>query len=196
MPATHLHTDTDGVVHYFCEHHAPKDAMKIGDVAKRNWFKIYWPLLAALGLILAYVALRMGISKTYPVSQFMNDFMAGFFLVFSILELNTYESFQETFRKYDLIAQKYHFYAQIYPIVLLFFGIFLHFNSLTIPISVLTIVLFGIQTYGIIQILKKGEKIQCACLGTKFVLPLSWVTVAENVIMILMALGTILMKFI
>ena len=195
MKSTHLRTDKGGLVHHYCEHHAPKGSTKIGDTNRVSLFKVYRPLFVVLLFILAYMLIRVSVRPYNGLDVLVNDFMAGFFLVFGILELYTYRSFQEVLKRYDPIAKRFDIYAKVYPITFILFGILLHTNNAVFVISLATIAMLGIQTFGIINVLNSGEKIQCACIGTAFSLPLSWVTVGENLLMILMSITMVIMKF-
>ena len=158
-----------------------------------NTYKI---LIIILAVILFYVGLRYVLAPYSDLDKFLNDFMAGFFLIFSVLQINTLNSKKEALRKYDPIAKKFPWYAEVYPFVFLFFGVALHTNSIPIIVSVFTILMLGIQTCGIIKALKKGTRVLCACAGTKFSIPLSYVAVTQNGIMITMAVLIILLNLI
>ena len=45
----------------------------------------------------------------------MNDFMAGFFIVFGAFKIINLPSFVEAYQKYDLIARRSRAYAYAYP---------------------------------------------------------------------------------
>ena len=53
---------------------------------------------------------------------------------------------------------------------------------------VITILILGITTFGVITTLLSKKTIQCACLGTALKLPMTEATLIENAIMIIMAL--------
>jgi hypothetical protein len=168
-------------------------------IKKTKLFKAlrtYKILIIILAVILFYVGLRYVLAPDASPEKLMNDFMAGFFLVFGALQINTLNSTKEAIRKYDPIAKKFPWYAEVYPFVFLFFGVALHTNSIPIIVSVFTILMLGIQTYGIIKTLKKGTRVLCACAGTKFSIPLSYVAVTQNGIMITMAVLIILLNLI
>ena len=57
-----------------------------------------------------------------------------------------------------------------------------------LPIAlIVTIVLLGITTVGVVQSLMGKQKIRCACLGTVLNLPMTEATFIENAIMLVMA---------
>ena len=75
----------------------------------------------------------------------------------------------------------------IYPFVELGLGIayLAHFNPLLTHWA--TIIVMGFSAIGVIKAVASKTKIQCACLGTVFKLPMSTVTIVEDVGMVLMA---------
>ncbi len=195
MDATHLFVDKDGLVHNYCKHHAPSGSKKINQSQIVSALKTYRILFVLAGLIFLYMFGRYYFISNYGLDNILNDFMAGFFIFFGALQLNSLSSTSETLKKYDPIAQKFSWYAGLYPFVFFFFGLLLHFHSASTIVSLLTIPMLGIQTLGIIKVLKSGANIECACAGTKFSLPLSYVTVVENLIMVAMSIAMIIINF-
>jgi hypothetical protein len=51
-----------------------------------------------------------------------------------------------------------------------------------------TIVVMGFSSIGVIQSVVSKKKIQCACLGAVFNLPMSTVTIIEDLLMVAMAI--------
>ena len=94
-----------------------------------------------------------------------------------------------TFKRYDLISKIIPGYANSYPFIELALGIIFltQTQSILIYANVLTLIFMISQTIGIIRSLSKSEQIQCACMGSAVDVPLSSLTVAENIIMIAMA---------
>lgn len=198
MEGNYVFTDEQGFLTHYCEHHAPKGSEKLNKSKYESFIKklkTYKILFVIFLIILFYIGIRYILIPDSSPEKIMNDFMAGFFLSFGILQIKTLSSTKETLKKYDPLAKRFPWYAEIYSFILLFFGLALHTNSIPVLVSTITILIFGIQTYGIINVLKKGEKVECACAGTKYSLPLSYVTVVENGIMILMSLFMIIINF-
>ena len=75
----------------------------------------------------------------------------------------------------------------IYPFVELGLGIayLANFNPLLTHWA--TIIVMGFSAIGVIKAVASKTQIQCACLGTVFKLPMSTVTIVEDVGMVLMA---------
>ncbi len=194
MQAAHVYVDEKGLVHTYCKHHAPSGSKKINQSNIISTLKTYRVLFVLLVLILLYIYGRYSFLSNYGLDNILNDFMAGFFLFFGMLQLYTASSTSETLKKYDPLAQKFSWYRGVYPFIFFFFGLLLHFHKLSMLVSILTIPMLGIQSKGIIKALKSGAHIECACAGTKFSLPLSYVTVVENAIMIAMSIGMIIIN--
>ena len=117
----------------------------------------------------------------------MNYFMAGFFIVFSFFKLLDLKGFADSYSMYDIVAKKIKLYGLIYPFIELALGIayLIAFNP--IVTNTATIIVMGVSSIGVIQSVLKKQKIQCACLGAVFNLPMSTVTIIEDLLMIAMA---------
>ena len=122
----------------------------------------------------------------------MYDFMGLFYIVFSLFKFLDLKNFSPAFTKYDPIANKIPFYSTIYPFIETLLGLmFLNRIELFIALA-LTLIILGATSFGVIRILIRKEKIQCACLGTAIKLPMTTATLIENSIMIIMAAWMIL----
>ncbi len=94
-----------------------------------------------------------------------------------------------SFQMYDPIAKHSKAYGLIYPFLELGLGIgFLVGFNLWL-MSLITLIILGIGTIGVARTVLDKRRIQCACLGTVFNLPMTKVTLIENSIMIVMAIG-------
>lgn len=118
---------------------------------------------------------------------FMNTFMAGFFLVFSFFKFLDLKGFASSYTMYDIVAKRIPTYAYVYPFLELGLGILYltSFNPTFTNLS--TIVVMGVSSIGVIDSVLNKKKIQCACLGGVFNLPMSTVTIIEDLLMVGMA---------
>jgi hypothetical protein len=118
---------------------------------------------------------------------FMNIAMGMFLCLLAMLKLFDTKGFATAFQKYDLIAQRNRFYALLYPFIELALG-FAYLASLDpLAVNIITLVLMLIGIIGVWRALRLGLDIRCACLGTALNLPLSTVTIVENLSMAVMA---------
>ena len=154
-----------------------------------NYFTSKKPIVIALSIvILSSLALQTS-EETFSLNKWFMSYMGIFFIIFSFLKLLNVSGFSMTFKKYDLISKIIPAYATSYPFIELSLGIIFltQTQSILIYANGFTLIFMISQTIGIIRSLSKSEQIQCACMGSAVDVPLSSLTVAENIIMIAMA---------
>lgn len=152
------------------------------------------PSLYPLILIVGYIAGAVLIAgwarsgwRTPDWHKLMLEFMAGFFLVFSFFKLLDLRGFADAYRSYDIVARRSRAWALAYPFVELSLGVaYLTRWNLTI-INVLTLALMLIGSIGVLRALLSKRAIRCACLGTALNLPMTTVTLMEDLAMAAMA---------
>jgi len=140
-------------------------------------------ILAAILLIGSVLAI---------LSDKMTLYMGIFFIVFSSFKLIDVKGFAMGFQKYDILAKKSKEYALLYPFIELTLGIFYLFNFLLLYANIVTIFVMGVGAIGVFQAIRAKQDFTCACLGTKLGIPLTYVTLFENVIMVIMAVMLLL----
>ena len=136
------------------------------------------------GITLAAIAAYIFSGETLFVMQV---FMAGFFLVFGGLKVIKLKAFAEAYRIYDILAKRSIVYAYGYPFIEILLGLSYLFFYDPVLTNVITIVVMSIGAIGVYIKLREKEEIPCACLGTVFSLPMTWVTLFEDVLMVVMA---------
>lgn len=160
---------------------------------KEPLWKTYYPLLLIGVFLLGFVAYVEFIAGSFVPSRAMNTFMGGFFVVFAFFKLLDVRGFADAFRSYDWAARRFPIYASVYPFVELALGIaFLSGFAPTVTYSV-TLLVMAVGLFGVTQALMTKRRIQCACLGTVFKLPMSFVTFVEDGLMVGMALAMLSM---
>ena len=157
----------------------------------KSWLATYKPLLILFGLIFIVSFIASSDFKNFTnftnYKVWMRYFMAGFFLCFSYFKLINVKGFAESYSMYDIVAKRIKVWGYIYPFVELALGIeyVLDFNPLYTNIA--TIAIMGISSIGVIESVANKKKIQCACLGAVFNLPMSTLTIIEDLLMVVMA---------
>ncbi len=142
------------------------------------WFKTYYPLFLVIALC-AVIALAS--------ANWMMGFMAAFYIAFGAFKLLDVPAFARSFSRYDIIAKRVPLWGYVYPFVELALGFgFLFYFQMTF-VTWIALVTSLIGAIGVIQSVGRKETIQCACLGTVFQLPMSTVTIVENLGMATMA---------
>jgi len=147
----------------------------------------YFPLLMILGYLLLATALAEVAIAPFDATRAMRHFMAGFFLVFSFFKLLNLRAFAESYRMYDIVAMRWPAYGFAYPFVELALGAAYLANVAPAGVNIATLLVMGVSTVGVVRSLLKKQKIRCACLGTVFNLPMSFITLIEDLLMVGMA---------
>lgn len=144
----------------------------------------YWPLFS---LILIAALAATALAPQFDMEGWMHFFMGFFLCQFAMLKIFHPPKFVEGFQKYDLIAAKLPFYGYLYPVIELGLGLsYLAFFQPAL-VYLITMIVFGIGTIGVIRALLRGLELRCACMGTVLDVPLSTVTLTEDLVMIAMA---------
>jgi len=146
----------------------------------------YWPLISLIAVAaLGAAAICVGIEA--QMVDWMHYFMGFLFSQFALLKLFDIQGFADGFQMYDLIAKKTRHYALCYPFIELALGI--AYFSMVAPVLVysVTLILMAIGTVGVIIALREGLDIYCPCMGSVLKVPLSTVTLSEDLGMGLMA---------
>ncbi|MDA9338211.1 heavy-metal-associated domain-containing protein [bacterium] len=158
------------------------------DKQNKHVFTTYKPLLLIFLFIAATTAIVSIDNGKIDVMLWMQYFMAGFFIVFSFFKFLNLTGFAESYAMYDILAKRVKVYGLVYPFIELILGVaYLTGFEPTIT-YIATICIMGFSSIGVIQSVLDKKKIRCACLGAVFNLPMSMVTIIENLIMVLMAL--------
>ena len=158
-------------------------------VLQGSWLSTYRPLLLLLGLILLASVLVQVPHGHIHGAETMRYFMAGFFLSFAFFKLLDIPAFADAYAGYDLLAVRWRGWGYIYPFVELGLGAAYLADWQPILTNWVTLVVMGFSAIGVIQAVMNKRKIRCACLGAVFQLPMSTVTIVEDVGMVLMAGG-------
>ncbi len=161
---------------------------------KREFFETYKPLLLIVGFI-ALTSTMVQVEPTQPLGGlsnidpmlWMRHFMAGFFLAFSFFKLLNISGFASSYRMYDWVARKFPVWGFIYPFVELALGLLYLTNAAPLFTNWATVIVLGVSSLGVIESNLNKKKIQCACLGDVFDLPMSVVTIVEDITMVAMA---------
>ena len=154
-----------------------------------NW-DAYRPLLVMTG-VAAVAALALKIDEIihwqFAFQDMMHAFMGMMFLFFAMFKLFDLDGFVAGFKKYDLFAQSSNRYAYCYPFIELFLG-FAYLSYFIAPLTyALTMIVMAISGFSVIRAVISGLDVGCACLGTTLSVPLSTISIFENVAMGLMA---------
>lgn len=153
----------------------------------KSWLETYKPILLVFAYISGITLLIQTKNESPNWSEWMRHFMAGFFLVFSFFKMLNLKGFADSYKMYDVVAKKFPAWASIYSFVELALGIAYLVNFNPMITNAVTFVVMTVSIIGVLQSVLNKRKIQCACLGAVFNLPMSTVTIIEDALMIAMS---------
>ena len=150
----------------------------------------YKPVVA----VFAMTAL-MALATSYAVmGSFLTVHAAQWFVAFSmcvlaILKLQNIESFATMFLNYDLLAQRWLPYSYIYPFAEALAGALMASGALkmiSIPVALFIGTVGAISVFYAVYVQKR--ELKCACVGRSNNVPLGFISLTENVMMVAMAI--------
>ncbi len=158
-----------------------------------SWLATYQPLLLIVLFIagaatLPQVRASLAMQHVHVVPhEWMADFMGAFFVVFAFFKLLNLRAFAKAYAGYDLLAKRWLGWGFVYPFVELALGLAYLLRFEPTLVAWATILLLGFSAVGVIAAVLQRRAIACACLGTVFQLPMSTVTIVEDLGMVAMA---------
>ena len=120
-------------------------------------------------------------------------FIALSMCILAMLKLQDIESFSSMFLNYDLLAKRWVPYAYIYPFAELAAGVLMVAGALmwvSVPVALVIGGIGAVSVFKAVYIDKRD--IKCACVGGASRVPLGFVSLTENVMMVAMAVWMVL----
>lgn len=161
--------------------------MKENRSAAQSSLKNFAPLWGILLVALLFATARHWQHGHLNWMQAMSDFMGSLLILVGAFKLIHLKGFVETYKAYDIIATRSTLYAYAYPFIELILGALYLAHAFPIPVNAITGILAVINSISVAQALRAKKEISCGCLGTAFELPLTKVTLFENLLMAAMA---------
>ncbi|RIA37600.1 glutaredoxin [Hephaestia caeni] len=150
----------------------------------------YTPVIAVFAMTalmaLATSATVFGTPFTVRAGEW---FIAFSMCVLALLKLQDVERFSSMFLNYDLLARRWVPYSYVYPFAEAAAGVLMithAFGWLSIPIALFIGGIGAVSVFKAVYIDKRD--IKCACVGGNSNVPLGFVSLTENVMMVAMAL--------
>jgi hypothetical protein len=171
----------------------PSGHLESAEQAK-SWWNTYKPVLLVFMYITTTSLISEASHQQFRWMQWMNNFMAAFFLVFSFFKLLNLRGFADSYAVYDIVAKKWYGWGFVYPFIELALGLAFLTGYYPAATNAFTLLVMSVSFVGVLQSVFNKQKIKCACLGAVFNLPMSTITILENVIMISMS-ATMLLLF-
>lgn len=150
----------------------------------------YTPVLAVFG-VTALMALALSQANfSTPVTIRAGEWFIGLtMMVLAMLKLQNIESFSTMFLNYDLLAQRWTPYGKIYPFAELGAGALMVAGVLTWVSAPVALFIGGIGAFSVFKAVYLDQReLKCACVGGASNVPLGFVSLTENLLMVTMAL--------
>jgi glutaredoxin len=153
----------------------------------------YRPVIAVFAVTaLMALAVSQAVLGTPLSFAALGWFISISMCVLAILKLQDIEKFSTMFLNYDLLARRWVPYGRIYPFAEAVAGVLMIAGVL--KVIAIPIALF-IGTIGAVSVFKAvfvdKRELKCACVGGSSNVPLGFVSLTENVMMVVMALAMI-----
>ena len=154
----------------------------------------YRPLISLIVLMLLAAGALQLRSQTDSPTLFMHHFMGFFLVIYSMFKIFDLNGYADGFEMYDLLAKRVRAYAYVYPFIEL--GLGLAYLAFLYPVVtyIVTIIIFSFGALGVLDGLRRGLDLDCPCMGSVLKIPLSTVSLVENIGMSLMALAMLIMR--
>lgn len=154
---------------------------------QKSWWITYKPILLVFAYITGTTLLIQVAKGSWDTMEWMRHFMAGFFLIFSFFKLINLKGFASSYQMYDIVAKALPAWSYLYAFLELALGLAYLIDFQPLVTNIVTTLVMSISIIGVLKTVLNKQKIQCACLGAIFNLPMSTVTIIEDGLMILMS---------
>lgn len=154
----------------------------------------YRPVIAvfAVTALMALAASQLVFGTPFTTLA-LQWFIAFSMCVLAILKLQDIEKFSSMFLGYDLLARRFVPYAYIYPFAEAGAGILMIAGVLTWLAAPLALFIGGIGAVSVFHaVYVQKRDIKCACVGGSANVPLGFVSLTENLMMVAMAIWMLL----
>ncbi len=194
LQAEVVDTDLDAALRAAGDYRLAGNGTAQSETESKQQAESLYPLILIVAYLLGAVCLIAWASHEWVAEIMMRHFMAGFFLVFSFFKLLDLRGFVDTYRGYDLLAKAVPGWACVYPFVELILGVAFLAEFALMATSIVTLVLMLVGAVGVFKALLAKQAIRCACLGTALNLPMTKVTLIEDLSMAAMALAMLIVR--
>lgn len=150
----------------------------------------YKPVIAIF-LVAALLAIAVGVLTNWELGNIMviPHFISITMVLLALMKLRDVEGFSTMFLNYDVLAKKWVPYGYIYPYAELTAGL-LMFASVLAYVSIpLALFIGGIGAWSVFKaVYIEKRELKCACVGGDTNVPLGFVSLTENLMMLGMAI--------
>jgi len=150
----------------------------------------YRPIIALFSMtVLLAMAASYAVTEDVLTTRAAEWFIGFSMVVLSLLKLQNIETFSTMFLNYDLLAKRWVPYSYIYPFAEGVAGVLMVAGALTwlsVPIALVIGTIGAVSVFKAVYIDKR--ELKCACVGGSSNVPLGFISLTENVMMVAMAI--------
>jgi glutaredoxin len=150
----------------------------------------YRPVLAVFAVAaLMAAAATWAMMGTFVTIHAVEWFIAFAMCLLAMLKLQDVDTFSAMFLNYDLLARRWVPYSYIYPFAELGAGVLMISGALiwlSVPVALFIGTIGAVSVFKAVYIDKR--ELKCACVGGSGKVPLGFVSLTENLMMVAMAL--------
>ena len=120
--------------------------------------------------------------------RFIELFVSISMILLGMQKLQDIERFATMFLNYDLLAKRWVRYAYIYPFIETLAGLLMMVGAFTIVMAPVTLIAASIGVLSVFKAVYIDKRdLKCACVGGDSKVPLGFVSLLENIMMLAMA---------
>jgi glutaredoxin len=155
----------------------------------------YTPVLALFAVTALMAAAASYVVEGSPLTIRAAEWFIGFSMcVLAIQKLRDVESFSSMFLNYDLLAKRWVPYGYIYPFAEALAGVLMIAGALTWLSAPIALFIGGIGAVSVFKAVYVDKReLKCACVGGDSNVPLGFISLTENVMMVAMAVWMLAM---
>lgn len=162
----------------------------LGQDVKKEDEETYQPVIAIFSVaLLMAVAFSWAAYGTLLTIRAGEWFIAVSMCLLGIQKLQDVESFSTMFLNYDLLARRYVRYGYFYPFAETVAGVLMIAGALTwlsVPLALFIGIVGAVSVFKAVYVDKR--ELKCACVGGNSNVPLGFISLTENLMMIAMAI--------
>ncbi|HEX4183975.1 MAG TPA: glutaredoxin [Caulobacteraceae bacterium] len=156
----------------------------------------YRPVVAIFAMTaLMACAASLAVFGTPVAARTLQWFIAFSMCVLAVLKLQDVETFSTMFLNYDLLARRWPPYGYVYPFAEALAGVLMIAGGVlrwvAIPVALFIGLVGAVSVFKAVYIDKR--KLKCACVGGSSSVPLGFVSLTENLMMVAMAVWMLAM---
>jgi hypothetical protein len=156
--------------------------------------------ISSFGIIFAIFFISYYLNRSYNLNKIakqsnsltnkiiMKNTMGTILILFGFLKIVSLHNFVDIFSKYDIITKNFKFYGYVYPFIELGLGYNLLNNISLNKTFISIIIIMSLNLSGTLISIYNKTNLRCGCLGSLFHIPLSYISLSENIFMILMSI--------